>query len=62
MNNTVFVKKWKMWENRDIKLVTTERWRNYLVSQPSYHTTNFFTKNLLLIGMKKMKYTWNLSI
>ena len=34
MNNTVFGKVWKMWENRDIKLVTTERRRDYLVSEP----------------------------
>ena len=46
-------KLWKMWENRDIKLVTTERRRNYLVSEPNYHTTKFFTENLLAIEMKK---------
>ena len=28
-------------KNWDIKLVKTERRRNYLVSEPSYHTTNF---------------------
>ena len=36
-------------KDRDIKLVTTERRRNYLVSEPNYHTTKFFTKNLLAI-------------
>ena len=46
-------KLWKMWENRDIKLVTTERRRNYLVSEPNYHTTKFFTENVLAIEMKK---------
>ena len=46
-------KLWKMWENRDIKLVATERRRNYLVSEPNYHTTKFFTENLLAIEMKK---------
>ena len=31
-------------KHRDIKLVTTEKIRNYsLVSEPSYGTTNFFT-------------------
>ena len=48
---------WKTMENvrkhRDIKLVTTEKRRNYLVSEPKYHTTNFFTENLLVIEMKK---------
>ena len=33
-------------KNRDIKLVTTGRRRNYLVSEPNYHTTNFFHKKL----------------
>ena len=40
MNNAAFV---KPMENvilcRDIKLVTTGRRRNYLVSEPNYHTT-----------------------
>ena len=45
---------WKMWEkNRNIKLVTTERRRNYLISEPNYHTKTFFTENLLAIKMKK---------
>ena len=30
--------------HRYIKLVTTERWRNYLVSKPNYHTTTFFAE------------------
>ena len=33
------------------KLVTTERRRNYLVSEPNDHTTKFFTENLLAIEM-----------
>ena len=37
-------KLWKMWENRDIKLATTERRRNYLVSEPNYHETIFCRK------------------
>ena len=40
-----------------IKLVTTERRRNYFVSEPNYHTTKFFKKNLLGIEMIKiLKY------
>ena len=35
----------------DIKFVTTERRRNYFVSEPNYHTTKFFTENLLAIEM-----------
>ena len=34
-------------KHRDIKLVTTERKRNYLVSEPNYHTTKFFTEHLI---------------
>ena len=41
-NNAVFKKLWKMRENIEI-LVTTERKRNYLVSELNYHTTKFFT-------------------
>ena len=38
-------KLWKMREkNRDIKLVTTDR-KNYLVLEPSYYFTKFFTEN-----------------
>ena len=40
MNNSVF---WQTMENvrkhRDIKLVTTNKKRNQLVSEPNYHTT-----------------------
>ena len=46
-------KLWKMGEN--IKLVTTERRRNYLVLEPNYHTTKFFKENLLAVDMKKKK-------
>ena len=31
----------------DIKLATTEKRGNYLVSESNYHTTKFFTENLL---------------
>ena len=31
-------------KDRDIKLFTTERRRNYLVSEPNYHTSKFFAK------------------
>ena len=40
-------------KHRDIKLVTTEKRRNYLVSEPNYHTTKLFTETLLAIKMKK---------
>ena len=37
-----------------IKPVTTERRRNYLESEPNYHTTKIFTEELLAIEMKKI--------
>ena len=40
-------------KHRDIKLVTTERRRNYLMLEPNYHAKKFFTENLLAIEMKK---------
>ena len=44
MNNASFEKAMKnVTKNRDIKLVATERRRNYLVSKPNYHTTKFST-------------------
>ena len=50
MNNTDFGKTMKnMRKHRNIKLLTTERRRNYLVSEPNYHTRKFFTENLLAI-------------
>ena len=54
MNNTVFGKTMEnVRKYRDIKLVTTEKRRNYLVSEPNYYITKFFTENLLEIEMKK---------
>ena len=32
---------------RDIKLVTTKRRRNYLVSELNYHTTKIFHRELI---------------
>ena len=34
-----------MRKHRDIKLVTTERRRNYLESEPNFHTTKFSQKS-----------------
>ena len=47
-----------MRKHRDIKLVTTDR-RNQLVSEPNYHTTKYFSENLLAIEMKKTKVKMN---
>ena len=46
-------------KHRDIKLVTRERRRNYLVSESNYHTTKVFTENLLTTKMKKTQILMN---
>ena len=46
-------------KHRDIKLVTTDKRRNKLVSEPNYHTTIFFSKKLLAIEVKKIKVKMN---
>ena len=40
-------------KHRDIKLVTTESRKNYVVSEPNYHTTKLFTESLLATEMRK---------
>ena len=60
MNNAVFVKKMEnVRKHRDIKLDTTEKRRNYLMSEPNYHTTKFFTEHLLAMEMKKSQILMN---
>ena len=54
MNNTFFGKTMEnVRKHRGIKLVTTEERKNYSVSGSNYHTTKFFTENVLAIEMKK---------
>ena len=57
MNNAVLEKMGNVRKNRYIKLVTTEKRKNYLVSELNYHTTKIFTENLLAIVMKKNSNT-----
>ena len=56
MNYSVFRKTMEnVRKHRDIKLVTTGKRRNQLVSEPNYHTTKYFSENLIAIEMKKNK-------
>ena len=56
MNNAVFGKTMKNVRNhRDIILVTTNKKRSKLISEPSYHTTKCFSENFLAIEMKRTK-------
>ena len=60
MNNAIFAKSMKnVKKHRKIKLVTTERRRNYIVSKPNSHTTKFFTENLSAIEMRKTQILMN---
>ena len=48
MNNSVFGKTMEnVRKHRDIKLVTTDKRKNQLVSEPNYHTSKWFSENLL---------------
>ena len=54
MNNSAFGKTRENVRNhRDIKLVTSEKRRKRLVSQPNYHSCKKFSDNLIAIEMKK---------
>ena len=56
MNNSVFGKTMENVPNhRDIKLVTKNRKRNKLVSEPNYHTSKHFSEDLMAIEMRKTK-------
>ena len=60
MNNAVFGKTMEnVRKYRNIKLVTTEKRRNYLLSEPNYHTATFFTENLLAIEIRKIQILMN---
>ena len=48
MNNSVFGKTMEnVRKHRDIKLITTDKRSNQLVSDPNYHTTKSFSEGLL---------------
>ena len=60
MNNSVFGKTMEnIRKHRDIKLVTTDKKRSKLVSEPNYHTVNLISENLSIIEMKKTKVKMN---
>ena len=60
MNNSVFGKTMEnIRRHRDIKLVTTDKKRSKLVSEPNYHTINLISEDLSIIEMKKAKVQMN---
>ena len=46
-------------KHSDVKLVTTEAKRNYLVSEPNNHTIKDFPDNLLATGMRRTQILMN---
>ena len=60
MNNSVFAKTMENVRNHgDIKLVTTEKRRSMLASEPNYHSTKYISKDLLIMEMKKEEVKMN---
>ena len=46
-------------KHRDIKLVTTDKKRSKLVSEPNHHTINYISEDLSIIEMNKTKVKMN---
>ena len=60
MNNAVFTKSMgNVLKHRDVKLLTTEKRRECLVSESNYHFKKFFIKNLLAIRIRKTEILMN---
>ena len=60
MNNAVLGKTMEnIRKHRDIKLVTTDKRRNKLVSEPKYHTINYISEDLSIIEMNRTKVKMN---
>ena len=63
MNKAVFGKTIaNVRKHRDIKLVTTDKKRSKLVSEPNYHTINYISENLSIIEMMRTKVKMNKSL
>ena len=60
MNNAVFGKTMEnIRKHRDIKLVSTDKKRNTLVSEPNYHIMNYISEDLSIIEMNKTNVKMN---
>ena len=60
INNSVFGKIVENVRNhRDIRLVTTDKQRSILASEPNYHSTKYISKDLLIMEMKKVEVKMN---
>ena len=60
MNNAAFGKTMEnVRKRRGIQLVTADKRRNQLASEPNYHTKKYFSENLMATEMKKTKVKMN---
>ena len=60
MNNAVFGKTMEnVRKHRHIKLVTTDKKRSKLVSEPNYYTINCISENLSIIEVRRTKVKMN---
>ena len=63
MNNSVFGKTMENVRNhRDIKLVTSDKRRSILASEPNYHSSKCISKDLMIMEMKKVEVKMNKTI
>ena len=59
LSNSIFAKTMENVRKLDTELVTTDKKRNKLLSEPNYHTTRRFSENVFAIEMKKSKVKLN---
>ena len=60
MDNSVFGKTMENLRNhRDITVVTTDKRRIILASEPNYHSGKYISKDLLIMEMKKVEVRMN---
>ena len=63
MNNAVFGKTMENTrKHRDIKIVTTDKKRNKVISEANYHAMNYISEDLSIVEMNKTKVKMNKSI
>ena len=60
MNISIFEKRMEnVRDHRDIKLVTSDKRRSILVSEPNYHSSKRIPKDLMIMEMKKVEVKMN---
>ena len=60
MNNSVFGKTVEnVINHRDIRVVTTDKERSILASEPNYHSTKYISRDLLIMEVKKVEVRMN---